>query len=241
MNDIPLAGIGHNAPPEPIDIDAEIEALIANANAWAEQHPVVETEEVAAKAIDNLNQLQGHRAKYDALRKKEKKPFDDGAAAVQNKWLPKFDRIDACIKVFVRLRASWFARDKEQREAAEREAEREAAEARRRADQLTEQAQARGTATNLIAATNAAQEAERKRQEAAAIPKKTQIRGSLGGRVHSPRTVWFAYIADQDLCYQHFRNHPDMKALLQRLANAAARSGVRNPNLGGCLVDSKEE
>jgi hypothetical protein len=241
MNDIPIAGIGHNAPPEPIDVDATIEKLIANANAWAEQHPVVETKEIAAEAIENLNQLQKLRAQYDALRKKEKKPFDDAAAAVQNKWLPKFERIDACIKVFVRLRAGWFERDKAQREAAEREAEREAAEAQRRSDQLTEQAQARSTATNWIAATNAVQEAVRKRQEAAAIPKKTQIRGSLGGRVHGPRTVWFAYIADQDLCYQHFRDHPDMKALLQRLANAAARSGVRNPNLGGCWVDSKEE
>jgi hypothetical protein len=239
MNDIPLAGIGHNAPPEPIDIDAEIEALVANADAWAEQHPVIENEEVAAKAIDNLNQLQEHRAEYDALRKKEKKLFDDGAAAVQKKFLPKLERIDACIKVFVRLRSGWFAREEAQREAAEREAEREAAEAQRRADQLTEQAQARSTATNWIDATNATQEAARKRQEAAAIPKKTQIRGSLGGRMHSPRTYWYAQVVEIEKAFHHYKARTEVKELLISLANADARSGIRS--IPGCLVWSEKK
>jgi hypothetical protein len=34
--------------------------------------------------------------------------------------------------------------------------------------------------------------------------------------------------------------HAEVKALLQRLANAAARRGVRNPNLPGCWIFSEE-
>jgi len=240
MNDLPLAGLGHNLPPEPIDVDAEIQELIANANRWAERYPVVETEEVAELALDNLDKLKAHRAQYEALRKEEKRPFDEGAKAVQQKWLPRLERLDACLEVFDSLRVGWLrlkdARLRAQREAAEREA----AEAQRQADQLAEQAKAggHGTVTNLINATEATQEAERKRQVAAAIPRRAQASGALGGRTHSLRTVWLANVVSIEKAFEHYKARKEVKELLNRLANADARAGIKK--IPGCYVWSEE-
>jgi hypothetical protein len=93
-----------------------------------------------------------------------------------------------------------------------------------------------GTVTNLISATEAAQEAERARQEAAAVPRRAESRGALGGRTRNLRLTWHAEVVDVDLVYHHYRDHPEVQALLYRLANEAASSGVRNPAL---LFDPK--
>jgi hypothetical protein len=246
MNDLPLPGIGHNQPPESIDLakeDAEVAALIKVANAWAEKYPVIETESVAIELVNYLDQLDAYWNKFDSARKAEKKKHDDAIKEIQSKWCPRQEYIDICRRVLRPIRDAWIkltrARDKADREAKEHEA----AAAQRRADQLAEQAAAggAGAVTNLIAAREASIEAENARLAAAAIPKRAQIRGSLTGRAHSLRTVWFAHVVKQDLCYQHFRDHADVKDVLLRLANAAARSGVRNPNLPGCYVESKEQ
>lgn len=238
----PRFGIGGNLPPEPIDVDATIDALIANANDWAGRHLVIEDEKVAKDALDNLNKLQAHRAEYDEMRKAEKKPFDDGALAVQRKWVPRIDRIDACIKPFNGLRNAWLNLKEVRRKAALEAAELAAAEAQRRADQLAEKAKAGGpnVVTNTILGMEAEAEAEKARKAVAAVPQRAQERGNLGGRTHSLRTYWYADVIDQDLCYQHFRARPEIKDVLAKLANAAARAGTRNPNLPGCWVDSEE-
>ncbi len=252
----PRLRIGGNLPPEPIDVDVAIDDLIGNANRWAARCPVIETEEVAKDAIDQLNKLKAHRAEYEALRKAEKKPFDDGALAVQRKWLPRTERIDACIKLFDGLRRGWLNLQEAARLKAEREAAEAAFEAQRRADQLAEQAKAGGAhvVTNTILGMEAAAEAERAREALRAVPRRAQVRGNLGGRTHSLRTYWFADVVDWQKCFDYFHEPEDrgdpnsrripvreLREVLISLANAKARTGVRNPDLPGCWIDFEEK
>jgi hypothetical protein len=81
------------------------------------------------------------------------------------------------------------------------------------------------------------------------MPQRAQVRGNLGGRTHSLRTVWRAEIIEWDECYQHFKNHTKVTELLQSLANEAARGlaaeatrlRLSKPTLRGCEIYSTQE
>jgi hypothetical protein len=252
MNDLPLDHrIGSNNPPEPIiNIEEEIETPesriakeIASADEWRQRVTLVDNEADAKKLADKLDQLEKLFKKYDAQRDSEKRPHDEKAAAVQARWKPLLDKISVCIKALKPLETAWNKLCQQRLDAQRAAARRAAEEERRRADQLAEQAKAGGpcTVTNMIAATEATRNADRLRQEAAAVPAKAFVQGNFGGRKRSLRTAWFAQIVEPDLVYRHFREHAEVKDLLQRLANAAARGGVRNPDLPGCYVYSEEQ
>jgi hypothetical protein len=268
MNDnIPLderLRIGANNPPAPIEDPAEeaaskkrdtdVAALIAAADDWATNHPVIEDEILGDDANDFLTQLDAFYNEYEAARIKEKRPHDLAAAAVQAKFKPWLDRIDICRRAIAPLLRGWI-KLKGQREAeAKQKKLREAQEEQRRADQLAEQAKAGGpgTVTNTIAAREAAAAAEHKRKEAAAIPERPQSRGTLSGRARSLRTVWLVELKDQDLAYQRFRGNPKIKEILYDLGSSAVRAqgGPRPPNgqthgispdLPGYLIYSEEQ
>lgn len=237
--------IGGNNPPEPIVApeDQRIADLVRNADAWAEQHPIIEDEDVGNEAANWLKQLNDDLEAFEEAFKKEKAPHEEKLAEIRGKFHPRIDRLKICIKAIRPLFRAWIGlRDKRIKDdlAAKQRA---ADEAQRHADQLTEQAAAggRSTVTNMVNAAEAAEEAARARKAVAAAPMRAQVRGSLGGPTHSLRTVWRALMIEQDLFYLHVRDHKDVKVLLQSLANAAARHGTRNPNLPGCEIYSTQE
>jgi hypothetical protein len=236
--------IGANNPPEPIVApeDKLVAELVASATKWSEQYPAIDTEEVAKAAADWIKQLNDLSDDYEEKFKAAKAPHEKELKRVRDEWKPRLEKIAICLRAINPLHRAYL-RKKDARLKAEREAaERAAAEAQRLADQLAEQAKAGGpgTVTNMIAAAEATQEAEKARQTAAAVPRRAQVRGNLGGRTHSPRTEWRALVVQQDLLYGYFKTHPDVVELLQRLANAAARRGMRNPNLPGCWISSEQ-
>lgn len=240
---------GANFPPEPIEDvapeDKRIADLIANADQHATTHPIIEDEEAADAAANWKKQLTDHRAEYKAAFDKEKAPYETELARIRAKWHPRLERLDACLASIRPRLSAWMKLDTARKKAEREVADRAAAEAEHRAAQLAEQAQAKAggpsTVTNAIMAMEAAQEAAQARKAAAAMPTRSQMRGSLGGPTLSLRTVWKAHIADQDAFYGHVRDHKDVKALFQSLANASARHGTRNPNLPGCEIYSTQE
>ncbi len=245
MNDVVEIGLGHNRPPEPIEAakeDQRLAELIANADAWAAEHPLIEDEAVGVEAANWLEQLEKHLKEFQGKFKEEKAPHEKKLAESRAKWHPRLERIEICLRSIKPRFRAWIKLKEDRRKAAVAAEECKAAEAQRRADQLAEQAKAGGpnAVSQTIIAHDATQEAERARQAVAAMPQRAQVRSNLGGRTHSLRTVWQASIVEQDLCYRHFRDHAEVKALLQRLANASARGGVRNPNLPGCWIFSEE-
>lgn len=229
MTEAAPAPIGHNLPPEPVDLARErVDALIANANAWAERFAKIEDEETAASAADFLDQLDRQFQQYDAARREEKRPHDQAADAVQAKWTPLLGRLAACKTVINLLHASWLRRKQERLDEQRRKEQQEAEEARQRAEQLARQAQTAqggpGALNATIAAQEAAQAAERARKALAAVPERAQVRGNLGGRARSLRYTWKAAIVDWDAAYAHFRGHIQVQQLLLDLTNAAVRA-----------------
>ena len=230
-------------PPEPIVLaSGRVTTLIDAAEKWAERCPVIESEELADACNDFLTQLDKQFKEFDAARAAEKKPFDDDAAAVQARWKPLLERLTLCKTAIAPLHRAWLRLKQQRLDDERREREREAAEAQRVADQLARQAQAGGPGTvrNMIAAAEAAGEAEAARQAVTTVPKRAQSRGLFGGRTRSLRATWHATVVDQDLCYRHFRGRTEVKELLTRLASEAARGGMRNPDLPGCWIYSEE-
>jgi hypothetical protein len=244
MNDVAPRYPGDNMPPpEPVKLASDrVTALVENAEKWAERVPVINSEELADACNDFLTQLDKQWQEFDAARAAEKKPFDDEAAAVQAKWKPLLERLNLCKIAIAPLHRAWLKLKQQRLDDERHDRERAAAEAQRRADQLAEQAKTGGpgTVTRLIAATEAAGAAEAARQEVRRVPPRAQSRGLYGGRTRSLRTTWYASVVDDELCYRHFRQRSEVKELLQRLANEAARSGVRNPDLPGCWIYSEE-
>jgi hypothetical protein len=243
--------IGANFPPEPIELVAEdkrVAELIEAANKWCEQYPTIEDDAVAAACMDYLNQLDANWTAFDERRKAEREPHNKALKEIQEKWRPRLDRIDICRRALRPLKQAWL-RLKEARLKAEREAaEREAAEAQRRADQLAEQAKAGGpnAISQTIIALEATQQAEWARQAVAIMPRRAQVRGNLGGRTHSLRTVWKAEIIEIEKTFERYKSRREVIELLTSLANADVRNPRLWPNpedrdIPGCYVSKTQE
>jgi hypothetical protein len=235
---------GANNPPEPIldekaaaakaaaersAEDKRVADLIANATEWAKEYPKIETEEVAVAATDWLDQLDKDWDKIEAKRVAERAPLNERLKAIQAEYTPWLTRISICREAIRGPHSAYKLLAEQQRKAREAAAKRAAEEAQRRADQLEEQAKAGGP--NVIAATilarEATQEADQARKVAAAVPKRTQIRGNLGGRTHSLRTVWMVDIHEIEKTFERYKGRREVKELLHSLALA----DVRNPRL----------
>jgi hypothetical protein len=254
-NDLPpRLQSGGNFPPEPIESDEarrfreafeaarlRIAEEVKSADDWMAEVKVVEDEKTAEDLGTKLNQLTDFIKLYDGMRTEEKRPYDEGAAAVQGRWLPLIETLKLCKEALHRLEIPWHNL-KQKRLDDEREANRRAAaEAQRRADQLAEQAKANSAnvVTNMANAMDAAQEAERLRQAAAAVPLRAQTRGI--GRTRSLRTVWMARIHEIEKTFEHYKGRREVQELLLSLANADARNPRlwRNPedrHIPGCHV-----
>lgn len=248
---------GTNFPPSPVDDvvpeDKRIADLIANADQHAAAHPVIEDADAADAATNWKNQLVAHIAALEEAFKKEKAPHEEKLAEIRAKYHQRIARLEACLKSVRPRLSAWMKLDTARKKAEREVADRAAAEAEHRAAQLAEQAQAKAggpsTVTNTIMAMEAAQEAAQARKAAAAMPTRSQMRGSLGGPTISLRTVWKAHIADPDACYRHFQNDRDVVDLLQRKADAFARHGNAGVphgtrsrvTLDGCEIYSTQE
>lgn len=233
--------IGANNPPVPIfdELSALSAPLIANANLWLRERPEIIDEETAIKAAQFEDQLKAIVKKSEAARVSEKKPHDDAAAAVQQKWRGLMNPAETCLTLFKPRLDAYSRRKKAAIEKAEREAREEAerkrqqaAEAVRLADELAEQAtkgELAGTSVDVVGAQIEAQEAvvaskaaDKEVRTIASTP--SNIQGFA--RARSVRTDWKAEVADYPKALKHFKEHPDVKAVIQSLANALARSPV---------------
>jgi hypothetical protein len=252
MNDLPLAGLGHNRPPAQIeaavvidksalDIARERKDLeVASANEWSAQYQAIEDEFVASEANQKLAQLDAVWNEIEAIRKAEYKVHDDKLKAVQRDFKPLLEDVAACRLVIHRLHQGWLAFDQKRIDDDRAERERIAAEKRRLAELAAEQANASGpnAATRIIQAREAEAEAEQAHEAFAAAPTRAQTRGTLGGRTRSLRTVWLANVVSIEKAFEHYKARKEVKELLNRLANADARAGIKA--IPGCYVWSEE-
>lgn len=210
------AGIGHNSNATTPFEQLQMELADDIEQAGHLLKTPVETQQ-QADIVAVLSKRLGMIAKKASdLHKVEKQPFLDGGRQVDEKWRdlkerPKAysDKLKRHIDDFLRKKAAEEA--ERQRKAAE-EAERLRQEAERKVAENTDQA-----------------DIERLKREAALAEKQAKESNTSAGHTGAKvalRTFVSAKIVDYDKALFALKNHPEMKALVEQLANRAVRSGV---------------
>ena len=252
MNDeLNTAGVGHNNPP-PYNVEtvagyqARTDQLNTAAQAWLDLGEI-ETEEQAQKGNDFVEQLRKHFNAMEDARKTDKKPWDDKATEVHQRYKRMLDPVEAMAKK-VKPRLAAFVtkqRAKAEAEAAER---RRVAEATRRE---AEQAAVSAAARNDVAAETEAQaqlKAANKEEKQAARPVKVNLSSATGGgRTMSLRKTYKAQIApgaDARRAFGWIMDDPDLatqlRAEMERLCTAARRKADGPTTIPGVTWDEIE-
>lgn len=200
------------------DLTSTLDDLYGEAANWADGTPI-ETQE-QCDALDALDKsLLGVRQKLDALRADEKKPFDDGAKAVQVKFKPYLEKADRARAALNKPRADFKAEQDRKR----REAEAKAAAEARAIEEAKRKAEEEARSGDLAAAERAAAlEADLAAADDAAKRMAKAAKGPTG-----LRTIYRAELVDQRAAMLHYM-HAEPQAFLDLIQGLADRD-VRSP------------
>jgi hypothetical protein len=230
--------IGHNLPTDPFEA-LQVEFAAEREQAEAFMKKPITTQAEADRAAIWSKRLSTIAKKATDLHKVEKQPHLDAGRAVDDKWRTLKEEPDAISKKLKRHMDAFL------QEEARKERERQAA-ARAEADRIQREADAARVAAEKAAAKNdntaadAASEAERLAQQAAQAERDAQARNASAGRTGarvSLRTFVFAEITDFDALLMALKDRPEIKEVVETLANRAARSGVE---LAGMAIRSEQ-
>lgn len=229
------AAIGHNLPTDTFEgFRIHIEDLAEQAGQFLNGEPI--TTEAQAEDISRLlNMVRKAANDADDARKAEKKPHDDAAKAVQEKWRPLLAQCDLAATTAKNALTPWQLKlEAEARavaEAAAEEAKRQAeaaaqASQQARPDDLAGQTTARALQENAAAALKVAQRLAKQ---------KVQTKG--GERATSLRSVWTPVLTDSVAALRHYRERqPDeLKSWLLEQAERDVRAGARS--IPGFTID----
>lgn len=239
------AMIGHNSLANQQTADAainlthEAQELSRVVDAWVAKVPEIATEAEAQDARDLLAKLTARGKSAEDARKAEKQPHLDAAREVDARYEPIKTLLAACAAPIKRLLEGWLRKERE-RQAAE------AAAARAEAERLAADAAKAASAQRSIADTAAAQVATQRAEAAAAEARlaeaaKTQVASAVGGaRAATLRRTWFAKLVSVPLACRRYGNHPDVIAVLEKLASADVRAAKGKISIPGFEVQYKE-
>jgi hypothetical protein len=182
----------------------------------------ISTDADADRAAIWAKRLGDLSKRADGHRETEKAPHLEAGRAVDAKWKPIVDGAKELSTRLKRHVEPFLIEKKRIEDEKRRKAEEEARRLRDEAERA-----AREAAANDEAAQRAAADAVRKAQEAerAAEAKVSTNAGRTGAKV-ALRTERRARIIDYAAAHLALRDHPEMKALVEQLANRAVRAGV---------------
>jgi hypothetical protein len=224
MNDTTTVGPGHNNPPVIDDSTlVRVQELVDAANLWLSSVKEIADPDTARACDDFLNQLKAELRALEEDRQAKVRPYLDGQKAVNTAFERPKALLDKAIRLLNPLKTAWLKREADRIAAAKREAEEEALRKMQEAEDLK-----RREPTSIEAAV-AADEARKKADEAVArahqiSQRKAQVKGDYATRSSSLRSYWSAEIVDYPKALQHYASHPDIRAAVERLANADARA-----------------
>ncbi|WP_417825359.1 hypothetical protein [Thalassospira povalilytica] len=186
--------IGHNGcPPSAIEeLEQTAGDLYGEAENWADGAEIANDEQAGAVS-DLINMIREHTKKVEANRKTEKQPHMDAAKAVDDAHKPIKESLDRATSVLKSVLLKWQEKkDAEQRAKAE-ELRKQAEEEQRKAQEAM---QRRETLEDAELAEQAAKNAKKLEQQAAAAAKaNANSKGSVG-RAVSMRTRHIAVVTD---------------------------------------------
>lgn len=229
----PRVVIGGNNPPPFEAISLHVSDLMTEARAWCDGS-AIENEAQAAAVAKMIDDFRLAYKAADEARKEEAKPFDDGKAAVQEKYgaliADTKSQKGQIVRALEALKATltpWLQKLERERQAAAKAAQEEAdRKAREAAEALRATSMAdlegREAAEAMVsAADDAAKDAKRIDQA------KSHAKGE--GRAIGLRTTYRAVMTDRKAALMHYlTNRPDdIVATLQRLADIDVREGKR--------------
>lgn len=219
----PRAVAGDNSP-RTIDLAAEdIDKEIQAADQWASVVAIADAAQ-ADRAKDAVDHLAALWKKYDEQRAAERKPHADAAKAVQERWKPLLSRIETCLATVKRLHDRWLDAENRRLAAARRAAQAEAERLAREAEKAAAKVPDAAPPSAVIKRDEAAAAAKAAADRAAAIPDRARTHGNYGAPARSLRTVWVAEVTDITKAVRVYRDHPEMKDLLGRLATHDIRA-----------------
>lgn len=223
------AEIGHNQEPTEFDRLAERrEALLDNARRWLTERPEFTDKEMADKAEDFIKQLRAFNKEVEEQRKAEKKPHDDAAKAVQAKYKGFTDGTLSALDAFNKKKTDYLKkleqiRLDEERKARE-EADKKARLAREAAERAAQEADSEDALDASIEAQQLQRDAEQSQAEAEAIASsKPKLQGNFGN-ASGLRKHYSAKVTDHQACLAFFSDRQEVRELIQKLANAHAKS-----------------
>lgn len=192
--------IGHNQGDEQSLADL-IKDETERAAAWLEGRKIL-TQADADKAGNWVDQIAALGKKAENERKFKKQPHWDAGLRVDAEYKPLTAAASQAVTNLKRALSPYLqAREAEKR----KEADRAAKKAREAAEASNEPVEA-------------------------APPPATKVKaGGAAGRSVSLRSFVSADITDYRAALKHFANHDDVKTVIQKLANAAAKAGVEVP------------
>lgn len=188
------------------------------------EYDTITSDEQSSKAQSLRSRLLELKGEAEKTHKVEKAPHLEAGRAVDKKWFPLRDEAESGANTLRKAMSAWETKKLDERREAERKAEQE---------RLKAEAEAK-----------AAEEAGKPAPEPVPAPEPeetpvtaTTIRGGYG-RAASVKTVKVATVTDQDKAYAYapIRNHPELVALITKLAQRAVDAGHDIPG-----VDVSEE
>jgi hypothetical protein len=219
---------GHNNPPpyDPVQLEeaaAKTAEFLDAGDAWLDLKEIASAEQ-AEKLTDFVGGARKVYKAVDELRKRAKAPHDAAAKAVQDAFTPLLDRLEAAVKKVKPLQTAWLLKleeiDRQRRAEAAAEARRKAEEAER----LASQAQSRNDIAGEVRAAELQKEADKLQKLANRTDGPKAASATGGGRTMALRDQRSAEITNINLLFVHFREAPEVRDVLQRLANAEIRS-----------------
>ncbi len=231
---------GNNPPAHPLKVRTD--GLVASANAWAKV--TLADQENADRLSAFLDQLRLAEKDVEATRKSEKQPHLDEAAKVDQIYNPMKSLLATATNLvrpkltawLQKLQAEKLVRDEVNRDEVDRLARVAAEAAQTAAAEAAKGGDLVGATVAAEAAQTAAAEAAKDAARAEKAP--VNLQSSIGARTKSLRTTWHGRVVSHLMALQHYRNHPDIIALVQTLANRDAGDGVQIP---GCEVWKEEK
>jgi hypothetical protein len=186
----------------------------------------VKTKADADKIAGWSKRLAGLKKDAEARRVVEKQPFLDGGRVVDAKWKEITDAADGLVKQLKKALEPYLKEQKREEEARAQKAAQEAEALRQEAVRLNDED---SRAAALQAADRAEAEAKVEKKSAGSTGSKVSLRVEKIGKVDDYAKAAQALVE---------MKHPDMIALIDQLANRAARSGM--PFAGMTIVENEK-
>lgn len=201
-----------------------VSAFCDAAGAWADLKQINSAAQ-SERLTDFVAGARGLFKKADEARKKAKSVHDARGAAVQKAFTPLLDKLERIAGMMKAMQTDWLTREDARIKAEQRAAHEEAERKRREAEAAAAQAAARNDVSGQVDAEAALKEADEAAKAASRETKAQSGSATGGGRTMALRTQAYAQIDNFRAVFMHFEGCDEVKDVLQRLADAAIRSG----------------